>query len=1520
MLTQFLIMLKRKIIYLIPNLLGLFINHTALALTVTTQLPIPHTHNNPIKTDITVQFNQAVDPASVNNTTFSVNGSISGRLPGIFTVTGNTVTFSPSQELEFGEVITVTLTAGIQSTTAVALASVSSWQFRIRTLPSPSDFLLLPLPSPGGGALVSGSTLDSRSVALGDLDQDGDLDAFVANASSQANKVWFNDSFGNFTDSGQNLGGETSYDVALGDLDNDGDLDAFVVTQGGGVSKVWLNNGAGIFSNSQNINNHSALSVALGDLDNDGDLDAFVTNLLDFSQISFNDGSGTFPLWPPDLANAVESQDVALGDIDQDGDLDAVIANVGSENKLWLNDGTGNFADGGDLGNDDSFGVALGDIDNDGDLDALFANNGANSVWVNNGIGPFYVDSGAALGIEESLDVTLGDVDGDGDLDAFFANETERSEIWLNNGSGTFSKSPQLLADSEDSLGVALGDIDDDGDLDAFIANEGIENRVHWNGDTQIRILSKTPLENAVGVATNTDIILEFNRKLDATTVDETTFMVTGSRSGPMSGTFNTVGRTVQFTPDNDFQSNELVTLVATTGIKSSHAIAELSNKVLYQPQSWSFQIAQSADEETSLPPWEEDKNINGLTPLPPTMNLFIAVKGSGTGHVKIEPYGMRCSTSNESCRYDYKTAHWITLLPQAATNSRFQFWGGHPDCVQGKLHMVQNYTCHAYFEAFYPLHLSREGEGSITVSPEHDNCQQTRCRYFFSANTEVKLTPIPAAGWQFQHWQGQCDDQGQVVMTTEQQCRAIFTTIVPNISPEPPQVPNNPDDTPIVEPSMPNDTPTVEPSMPNPPEWPPNNPPNSPVTPSTPKPPVSDLPPEWPPFEEQPPCPLIKGSTINFICNAEGRTGEDLTIGPDGKVSNVVLVGDIQNHGWLSNLIVQEDSQINGGILTGYVDNRGLITDVDFRGKTLTGGTVAGTLINNSEVDGTLIDIHLAADTHIMGGKIAGSITSDGGAQLEHLVVAADSHLEHVTLTETVQLAGPVDLDNSINVGELLTPDTLDTPYLLESVDAEQLAQLPVTLFNEFEPQHLKRLTEEALNGLNVEQFQALPQAALSGLTADNLGGLTPEIIQTFTPTDLAQITPQALSGLKAEQLGQLSTDTLATLNTEQFKQIPPATLKGLTADNMPGLSTEVIAEFRSDHLEALNSAAFVQQSTPELSHFLLHLNRQQIQPQQTERLLPDNWQVDPDSGLLIPPIDTQLVLKPKIPLNQSPETVALPTLPDLNSAFSIGGRGPSVREGMRRTLIEEDMEHFILSQEDNGILKVEGQDEAKGIEYAFIPDKDNMIQVNGDEIPIGLSQDEGGFYRITTPERQQFRVIPAPKDPVALSAVLGGGQVKIGFRGDVLLYYSVESLRRAPETQKASTVMFDPFIEQRPTDKPGIYLNQNDNEDRVVYADGSTQRIKPTVFSPDNFIQAGLKFDKGVERLIYRSDGRFDLTYRGQKYLIKVDIDVQTRDLNSGEAAPPSFTNKGGRFKYNVVEFNRRLLSFELAIEPAK
>ena len=90
----------------------------------------------------------------------------------------------------------------------------------------------VPHPSVGAGGNLfnnSGQSLSDQGVdvALGDIDSDGDRDAFIARTA--ADGVWLNDGQGTFSDSGQSLRDQFSVAVRLGDLDGDGDLDGVVL-------------------------------------------------------------------------------------------------------------------------------------------------------------------------------------------------------------------------------------------------------------------------------------------------------------------------------------------------------------------------------------------------------------------------------------------------------------------------------------------------------------------------------------------------------------------------------------------------------------------------------------------------------------------------------------------------------------------------------------------------------------------------------------------------------------------------------------------------------------------------------------------------------------------------------------------------------------------------------------------------------------------------------------------------------------------------------------------------------------------------------------------------------------------------------------------------------------------------------------------------------------------------------------------------------------------------------------------
>lgn len=314
---------------------------------------------------------------------------------------------------------------------------------------------------------------NSTDIALGLLNDDLFLDAFVVNGTGvlQPNRVWFGDGSGNFSDSGQALGIAWSESVALGDLDGDGDLDAFVVNYNEDGNTVWLNNGgaqlgtAGIFTDTgqfllSDLSNGNSVAVALGYLNNDMHLDAVVGNDGGPNTIWFNDGAGTFTEAGQVLGNA-KSFGIALADLDGDTDLDIFVANVGAGNRVYINQGgvqggtLGLFADSDQsLGNSDSEGLDLADVDGDGDIDAFVGNgnNQANRLWLNQGgiqggTQGVFADSGQALGNRNTTGVRIGDLDGDTDLDAFVVNRGQSNTVWFNLDTTQINNPPTITSD-----------------------------------------------------------------------------------------------------------------------------------------------------------------------------------------------------------------------------------------------------------------------------------------------------------------------------------------------------------------------------------------------------------------------------------------------------------------------------------------------------------------------------------------------------------------------------------------------------------------------------------------------------------------------------------------------------------------------------------------------------------------------------------------------------------------------------------------------------------------------------------------------------------------------------------------------------------------------------------------------------------------------------------------------------------------------------------------------------------------
>ncbi|HYE80395.1 MAG TPA: FG-GAP-like repeat-containing protein, partial [bacterium] len=237
-------------------------------------------------------------------------------------------------------------------------------------------------------------------VVLADMDGDGDLDLLSANYSSGSGtpipggtsasslSVCRNDGSGTFGTPADVLVAAQPSTMAVGDLDNDGDLDVITVGYRSERVSVRFNNGLGAFPFRRDIAvAGKPQGVAVGDVDNDGDVD-IVTPLPDSRTlvVCYNDGTGRFPNSSSVPAGVGTS--VALGDLNGDGYLDAVSCDYGGVTiPIYTNDQTGHFvADTLLWVGPSSFCVTMADVDGDGDLDVLtssLAGGGGISTWFN---------------------------------------------------------------------------------------------------------------------------------------------------------------------------------------------------------------------------------------------------------------------------------------------------------------------------------------------------------------------------------------------------------------------------------------------------------------------------------------------------------------------------------------------------------------------------------------------------------------------------------------------------------------------------------------------------------------------------------------------------------------------------------------------------------------------------------------------------------------------------------------------------------------------------------------------------------------------------------------------------------------------------------------------------------------------------------------------------------------------------------------------------------------------------------
>ena len=358
-------------------------------------------------------------------------------------------------------------------------------------------------------------------VTIGDYDNDGHQDIYVNNFGP--NRLYRNNGNGTFRDvtalagvaNGNRVGAGTSFL----DIDQDGDLDLYVAnylefsydkpvdrtSQGYAVyaspldykpdpDTLYRNNGDGTFtdvSEESGVAAHRGYGMGLvcADYDGDGDVDVIVGNDVGANFVFQNDGKGKFKEvglltgFAYDRTGSIQgTMGVDCADFDNDGYFDLHVTSYQNElatlyrnvNGVFMEDVTNVSGAGLGTNREVTWGNGLVDFDNDGDRDIFIAcghlypnvekfddqtsYQAENLVFENRGKGRFVnVTDQAGSGMEVKLSsrgAGFDDLDNDGDIDVVVLNSRAVPTLLRNDSAVSSWIELQLVGDRANRFGV----------------------------------------------------------------------------------------------------------------------------------------------------------------------------------------------------------------------------------------------------------------------------------------------------------------------------------------------------------------------------------------------------------------------------------------------------------------------------------------------------------------------------------------------------------------------------------------------------------------------------------------------------------------------------------------------------------------------------------------------------------------------------------------------------------------------------------------------------------------------------------------------------------------------------------------------------------------------------------------------------------------------------------------------------------------------------------------------------------